>query len=191
MAIVCLICDSAIAQQVRTNQGGTPATGTPPLSTAAGGGEPVGVGASNLTTGPAGFVGANMNQEFIGAGREAVTNTANNRQFRAIQDTSMRQNTRQQQSGTPRQMPVSLKVGFELPSLNSVRGSLDAANNPSLDQYVSSRPELNGLQVRVSPEGIATLTGTIRDSQSSRVAANLVRFQPGIRSIDNQLQVTE
>jgi osmotically-inducible protein OsmY len=43
----------------------------------------------------------------------------------------------------------------------------------------------------MSPEGIVELNGSAPSAESSRLAANLMRFQPGVRKVDNRLTVAK
>jgi osmotically-inducible protein OsmY len=41
----------------------------------------------------------------------------------------------------------------------------------------------------LSGNGVAVLQGTVPSAEASRLAANLLRLQPGVRSVDNQATV--
>jgi hypothetical protein len=195
----------ASAQQVRT--GGT-TTGAGGQAMNAGlGGTTEGLG--GLTTGglategaaDGGFAGANAAQGFVGGGatdggfvggsREAAAGFGNaNRQFRGITDTGIFAGSTQQQTGTPRRIPVSFRVSFQTPTISQLQAGASApANQISVQRFSVIRPELSGITANVSPQGVVTLTGAVADASSSRLAANLLRLQPGVRAINNQVQV--
>ncbi len=135
------------------------------------------------------FVGANATQGFIGGATQGQTQQRNNRQFQAIQNTNQ-QNT-QQPTGTPREIRSTLRVGFvfsSAPQLN-VAGRLANANVPSMDRFIPQRPELAGIDVMLNSSGTAVLTGFAPDVESRRLAANLMRLQPGVRKVENQILV--
>lgn len=135
------------------------------------------------------FVGANATQGFIGGATQGQTQQRSNRQFQAIQNTNQ-QNT-QQPIGTPREIRSTLRVGFvfsSAPQLN-VAGRLANANVPSMDRFIPERPELAGIDVTLNSSGIAVLTGSAPDVESRRLAANLMRLQPGVRKVENQILV--
>lgn len=135
------------------------------------------------------FVGANATQGFIGGATQGQTQQRSNRQFQAIQNTNQ-QNT-QQPIGTPREIRSTLRVGFvfsSAPQLN-VAGRLANANVPSMDRFIPERPELAGIDVTLNSSGIALLTGSAPDVESRRLAANLMRLQPGVRKVENQILV--
>ena len=51
------------------------------------------------------------------------------------------------------------------------------------------RPEFRQVGVTVETNGVATLTGIVPDAETRRLAANLVRMRPGVRTVDNQIAV--
>jgi len=181
----------------RTTSGATASTRNTASASSGGSGNTAGTD-STSTDGSTGsraarsFVGANQSQEFVGGARESTAAAAAGRQFRGINDVNPTVNQNTRQSGTPRQRPVALRVGFSFPPLvNSAAGTLDAANTASMTQFASLYPELQGVSVAVSPEGTATLSGVVGSPESSRLAANLIRHQPGIRRVENGIDVQE
>jgi len=41
----------------------------------------------------------------------------------------------------------------------------------------------------MTSQGVAVLTGSTLSTESKRLAANLIRLQPGVRKVDNQVAV--
>jgi len=134
------------------------------------------------------FIGSNATQGFIGGSSQAALQQGSNRQFQAIQNNQMQQNT-SQQTGTPREIRTTLRVAFPFPtaSQSQLTGQLASANVASLQRFVSSRSELAAIEVAIRPGGVAVLTGSVDSAGTSRLAANLIRLQPGIRKVDNQI----
>ncbi len=60
------------------------------------------------------------------------------------------------------------------------------ANSPSLERYVTRYPELSGIVVSLQENGVVVLSGETNSVESARLAANLVRLQPGVRRVENQ-----
>lgn len=155
---------------------------------------------SGLTTGPTStagtpaqtFIGANATQAFVGGAREATNQQSMNRQFQAFQAAQTQANTQSQQTGTPREVRTVLRIGFNFPTASSAlqSGTLASANALSLSRFSQNRPELAGVNVRLTGDGTAVLTGSLPTTDSSRLAANLMRIQPGVRKVDNQIAVT-
>lgn len=157
---------------------------------------------SGLDTGGAdegGFAGANAattfvggsatDGGFVGGARESTIGATANRQFRGITDTGV-VGSQQQQTGTRREIRVAFRVSFAAPAVSELPAdTLAPANDVSLQRFAMQRPALSGVQVRLSPTGTATLTGVAPDASARRLAANLVRLQPGVRSVTNELVV--
>lgn len=138
-----------------------------------------------------GFVGGSSAETFVGGSRQATQTQGQNRQFQAFQPTQTTQNSQSQQTGTPRQVRTSLRLAFTFPAATAAQqsGSLDSANSVSLSRFAATRPELSGINVNVTNTGEAVLTGSVASTEASRLAANLVRLQPGVRKVNNQLGV--
>jgi hypothetical protein len=148
----------------------------------AGGGE----GGSNAA---ASFIGQNAAAGFVGGALESSIASNINRQFRALQSLATPTGGTQQQTGTPRQVPVSFRVGFTYPAV-SESVSLSGPKGISISQFATRRPELQSVQVALSEAGVATLSGTVPDSANRRLAENLMRIEPGVRSVVNQIEVS-
>lgn len=149
-------------------------------------------GTGNGGTQTESFIGGNQVDGFIGGGRQSAMNGGNNRQFRSITDQTAGQNRNAQQStGTPRQIRTALRVGFGFPALQANDGSMAAENTASMAPFLELRPELRSVIVNVDSAGMATLTGTAATADDRRLAGNLIRFQPGIRRIDNQIRIAQ
>ena len=137
------------------------------------------------------FIGANATQGFVGGARQATNQQGSDRQFQAIQNDQSQQIT-SQQTGTPREIRSTLRVGFAFPtaSQSQMTGRLADANVASLTRFTPSRPELAGIDVEMSSGGVAILTGSATTLETSRLAANLIRLQPGVRKVKNQIVVS-
>ncbi len=137
------------------------------------------------------FIGANATQGFVGGARQATNQQGSDRQFQAIQNDQSQQIT-SQQTGTPREIRSTLRVGFAFPtaSQSQMIGRLADANVASLTRFTPSRPELAGIDVEMSSGGVAILTGSATTLETSRLAANLIRLQPGVRKVKNQIVVS-
>ncbi len=136
----------------------------------------------------AGFVGAANTDAFVGGARTSTVNTNTNRQFRAIDTTSVPSGGTQQQSANPRRVPVKFRVGFARPAPQQAV-ALAADGDISLTRYAAFRPELSSVNVSFSTDGVAQLSGTTQDASARRLAANLLRLQPGVRRVDNRILV--
>jgi hypothetical protein len=147
-----------------------------------------GFAAGGSTDATNGFVGGNQSQNFVGVGQQGDP-TNSNRQFQAFQGTQNNSVPGSQSSGTPRQIKTALRVNFSFPATGQVRsqGKMVGANSPSLERYVSRYPELSGIVVTLQQDGVAVLSGETNSIESARLAANLVRLQPGVRRVEDQI----
>ena len=84
-----------------------------------------------------------------------------------------------------------MKISFVAPSGTFAQqtGALAASNSVQLAQFSTNRPELSGVNVELTADGVAVLTGISPNTEASRLAANLVRLQPGVRKVNNQIEV--
>jgi len=166
--------------------GGTSGMGGAGGTTAAGGAAAVCTLGSNATET---FIGSNATQGFIGGATGNTTQQRTNRQFQALQNDNQQQT--QQATGTPRAIKTTLRVGFAFPSAPQLTslGRMANANVPTMNRFIPQRPELAGISVDVNPGGVAVLTGSASSEETSRLAANLMRIQPGVRKVDNQVVV--
>lgn len=146
-----------------------------------------GFSAGGSTSAANGFVGGNQSGDFVGAGQQG-DQIDSNRQFQAFQDTQNNSMQGSQSSKTPRQIKTALRVNFSFPAVDQARsqGKMSKANAPSLDRYMTRHPELSGIVVSLQENGVAVLSGETSSAESVRLAANLVRLQPGVRRVENQ-----
>lgn len=84
-----------------------------------------------------------------------------------------------------------MKISFAAPSGTFAQqaGVLANSNSFQLTQFTAKRPELSGINVELTADGVAVLTGSSSSTETSRLAANLVRLQPGVRKVNNQIAV--
>lgn len=136
------------------------------------------------------FIGSTATTGFVGGTSQAGNQQGTNRQFQAIQNNQSQQSTTQQ-SGTAREVRTTLRVGFTFPtaSQSQVSGRLADANIASLNRFSPIRPELADIEVSLNSNGFVVLTGSAPSVETRRLAANLMRLQPGIRKVDNQIVV--
>lgn len=149
------------------------------------------INTENVQNAATGFVGSNASQSFVGGVRQSTNQAATGRQIGAFQNTQQTSSSQSSQSGTPRSIRTSLRIAFAAPSGTFAQqaGILAESNSVQLTQFTAARPELSAIDVNLTDEGIAILTGTSSSSETSRLAANLVRQQPGVRKINNQIVV--
>ena len=131
------------------------------------------------------FVGGNNSGGFVGGGLLEAFNS--NRLFRAITDSQIPMGTTAE-SGTQRRVPVSLKVAFSYPKSDGTTLLMPAAS--PITQISLYKPELREVRLNIDGNGVAVLSGNAPTPAASRLAANLIRLRPGVRKIDNRIQVS-
>ena len=193
-----LVSGTANAEQARTVSATTtsPSTSNSAAGAASSANPNAGVNefainTDNVQNAATGFVGSNSSQAFVGGARQATNQQATNRQFGAFQNTQNTSNTQSSQSGTPRSIRTTMRIAFAAPSGTFAQqtGDLAYSNSVQLTQFSTNRPELSGINVELTADGVAVLTGTSPSADTSRLAANLVRLQPGVRKVNNQIAV--
>lgn len=135
-----------------------------------------------------GFVGASETERFVGGSRESITNSAVNRFFREIAGGEVPTGGTQDSSVGPRRVPMRLRLGFKAPSPQAAT-ALAGVGGISLQKFLKARPGLSAVKVSMDDAGIATLAGTVSESAAKRLAANLIRLQPGVRQVVNRIEV--
>lgn len=194
--VVCVlcVCTATVQAQVQDSSG---ATGGSDESTGARSTtESIGRTTEGIETGldsDGGEAGSNVTDTFIGGGdggfvggAQERQNQAVNRFFRAITGEDVPTGGSRGSSGEPRRIPVRLKLGFLRPT---PRQTLAIGGRAGLDltRFVRMRPGLQAVGATMDDQGQVTLTGVTPDDASRRLAVNLLRLQPGVRSIRNEI----
>lgn len=141
-----------------------------------------------------GSVGARIGQNaFVGqgdttfAGTRDVSQLANrdfSPQFNAMNDPSTSQRRANSTSGNVKRARPQQRISFEYPKANLVRTQVE------LSQRFERLKTVSGADTSISDEGVAVLTGTVVNDEARKLAEALARLEPGVRSVDNQLQVS-
>lgn len=202
LAALCCFTSTVSAQVGQLNGGTTGGT----TGGATGGGGTTGgqagtttQGLQGLTTqGPAGTVGgttttpgfvggADTAASFVGGGQQTDRN--NSRQFRAVTQDGVPVGGTQTTTGTPRQIPVSLKIGFAVPAVSAAAQLMPRSGVP-FQQVAANKFELRQVNINVV-NGVAVLVGQVPTESSRRLAANLVRLRPGVKTIENRILIAK
>lgn len=211
------LCESTVMAQVGgTNQNQPNRTNTPTstvggtLGTGGGTGAGTTTSGINLNQGAAaqpniqnfgsGFVGQSQNQgRFIGSqfsGQQQIRggNTGGRNTFTAGRGqgrnrgggNTNRNRVTGRNTRTKRVRPRHrVAFSFNTPSMASAKASLDVRFSLLLDR----RPEFRGVKIVAGKAGELTLSGRVPDATARRMAVALVRMEPGVRKVTNQLSV--
>ena len=141
--------------------------------------------------------GRNQQQQFIGGNPR--TNQQNNRQQNNQLGNRSQQgrmnlddfnglNNQQGQSGTNQRRAVrpQQKVAFEIPQRTDteIRSTLQTRFDT-----LAQNPTLRGVSFAMDDDGVVTLRGSVESSSAKLLAANVVRLEPGVREVVNELTV--
>ena len=174
---------NAAAQESATAGGGTTeGIGGRTTEGLDGGGQGGGVAGGNTRET---FIGSNQTGNFVGGA--VATDTGANRLFRALAEASVPTGGNQQ-TGTPRSIPTSLRIAFSYPSPNSGSGLVPASGH-AINRVAIQRPEFRNVSVSVSNAGVAVLDGAVNNAAARRLAANLIRLRPGVRKVENRILI--
>lgn len=132
-----------------------------------------------------GLVGrGDTSTRFVGS-QAASTQTGQAQVPTNFQNLNRQRATQSQPTGNP--IRARLVIGFDaqlLTGSTTVRISDVAATARSLDRV---SPSVN---YQILPTGVALLTGNAGSERDRKLAEALVRLEPGVRRVDNQIQVT-
>lgn len=146
------------------------------------------------TRGGAGGTGATNTQQ----GRNGQTNRFNQNQvnqlFRQQQQRAGQQGGAGGGAGSTRFIRPSIRLGF-VPQVRAPRqlnAGLQrrfAGLSARISRIGETQAAFSGVTIQVADKGAVTLSGTVDSGSAKRLAANLLRMEPGVRSITNLLNV--
>jgi hypothetical protein len=89
--------------------------------------------------------------------------------------------------GSTKRVRPQLRVAFSFQSrsMTTIKTSLDTR----FSTLLASRPQFKGVTISVGKKGELTLAGEVPNSAAQRMAAAMVRMEPGVRKVTNQLTV--
>ncbi len=134
----------------------------------------------NAQAGQQGQLGTTGNR-FGAGGLGARGNNLNGQSLNARQGLGGAGATRQRVV-RPRQ-----RIAFDYPQRS--RSAIQQSVRTRISGLSRRAPEVAGVEVTVDGEGVATLRGTVESEDARRLAAAMLRLEPGIRSVENQLTV--
>lgn len=143
-----------------------------------------------------GMVGARNTQQFLGANQATQQNQQNqnrNRNNRGRQNQGMDPNdpngmNRQGQNDSRRSIRPQQKVSFDVPKISYEE--LNTTLNSRFDR-VTRQPALRGVTVDLDADGVVVLRGEVATPSQKQLAANMVRLEPGVKKVRNELTLIE
>lgn len=85
------------------------------------------------------------------------------------------------------QVRVRPRIAFDVPARPTI--AVAGRVESQLTALSTRQPELRGVAVGLDLDGVVTLRGNVPNESARRVAAALVRLEPGVRSVRNELTV--
>lgn len=151
-----------------------------------------------------GFIGGRNSQTFIGGNQR--TGQQNQQQQQQNQFGSRNNRGRQNQGFDPndpngmnrqgqgqdqdsrRSIRPQQKVAFEVPKVSNE--TLNTTLNTRFER-ITRQPALRSVTVDLDDEGVVVLRGEVATPAQKQLAANMVRLEPGVRKVRNELTVGE
>lgn len=158
-----------------------------------------GTSASVDTTFSGGFVGRSDNLgRFVGRQEAGTQRASGSTNFGAFQFGAFSNAFRSQfqpGAGTPgssdprTRIRVQQRLAFEVPA--RPQSSVTAGLRQRLSLIVARRPQLAGVQFELRPDGRVRLTGRAPDEHQKRLAELLVRMEPGVSGVINEITIAQ
>ena len=165
--------------------GGTSSLTGNPLNTGGPGATQLGDISNTINQG--GFVGRSDNTgRFVGNTRASQQSTQTSRTFRGMQGGGNRNQGGSASRSTSVFRPVH-RVAFTFsPRTNAkIRTSLQSR----MTRLSTRSPKFNGLTLAMNPKGEVVLRGTVQSESTRNLAAAMVKLEPGVRSVKNEINV--
>lgn len=194
---VFVAADSCLAQTGGGTASGSTASGATSGLSGGGSSNLSGQGVSGLivpqgtSTAAQTFVGGSQTEMFVGGTSAGGNQGRSNRQFQAFQNTQTQTQGNTGTTGTPRAIRTALRVSFNFPTPSQSSLGNVGANRVSLQRFLVFRPELAGITVQQQANGVVVMTGEVQDAETRRLATGLLRIQPGVRGVRDQLTLTQ
>ena len=170
-----------------SNRGGTGTTGRsgqggqggPAVNTEAG------TGGVNTSFG-SGFVGrSDSSGRFVGSQFSGQQRVQGGNQFRRTRGQQFQGNKTSARAVLRPRARIAFR--YTKPDVERVQSKLAAR----FAKLASDRVIFRGLVVTTDDKGTVTLRGTVEDPESARLVANVVRLEPGVRGVRNELKIAE
>ncbi|MBM3971830.1 MAG: BON domain-containing protein [Planctomycetes bacterium] len=145
-----------------------------------------------------GMVGARNTQQFLGANQAGLQNQQQNqnrsRNNRGRQNQGMDpndfngMNQQGQDQDSRRAIRPQQRVAFDVPKISYE--DLNTTLNSRFDR-VTRQPALRGVTVDLDADGVVVLRGEVATPSQKQLAANMVRLEPGVKKVRNELTLAE
>ena len=158
----------------------------------------------STSTATDGFVGLNNSQPRVGSGggmtgqqRSRTRTGGRTNTFQRNQGTNRNEQFNQNDNGgmggrgglgaTQTQPKIQHRIGFSAPTRPAT--TISSTLQGQFAAIGERHPLLSGVTVEVGEGGNVTLRGSVPSAEAQRLAAALVRLEPGVRSVDDETVV--
>ncbi len=143
------------------------------------------IGGRNPAQGQGGFIGANQR---TGQQQNNRQQQQNNRQNNFGQNDFNNQNGQGQNQDPKRAIRPQFKVAFD--EIQRPTAEIRSALQPRFDS-LSQTPSLRGVAYELDTDGVVVLRGTVDTPSQRRLAENVVKLEPGVKKVRNELTLNE
>lgn len=120
-----------------------------------------------------------------GLGRQGL-----NRQGLNGQNRNRNNQGQNQQQDDLQNSQVRIRPQVSFPYSERENAAVNTALSGQFDRIGKSNPEFAGIQFTMDSQNQVTLSGTVPREHAGRLAAALVRLEPGVRSVRNELTIS-
>lgn len=148
------------------------------------------LGAAGATIGTGAFIGRSDNSgRFVGNARAGTQNRNNMAsQFSQLQNlNSNNQNGNSNTTVPPQVIRPQIQLGFQAPTLAAP--VLETTLTTRLASLPALESRADGVHMSADETGAVTLTGKVASDDDRRLLEALIRLEPGVRGVRNDLQV--
>ncbi|MBA3312655.1 MAG: BON domain-containing protein [Planctomycetaceae bacterium] len=139
------------------------------------------------------FTGRAANAGFVGnaqVGQQQANMNAFNQMFQGLQRGGNADGRATGQPDAERfQIRPTLRVGFDYTPVTATASITNPKFVTRFSGITQRRPQLAGVNISSDDEGRVVLRGTVANEDSKSLAAALLRFEPGVREVVNELTV--
>ena len=124
------------------------------------------------------------NNAFVGRGNAGQNpGTSLTPQFGQFDNGGTQRNNGNTGNSTVKRARPQQRIAFTYPKANLARTRVE------INHRFKRLATVSGVDTTISDEGVATLTGTVLDDDSRKLAEALTRLEPGVRSVVNELRL--
>jgi hypothetical protein len=142
---------------------------------------------ANQYVGMNAMTGGNMQGGFNGGGQNFLGGNRGGSGFNQRNGQNFNQNGSQQQQLVP--IRAQQRIAFDYPKLATP--AMQAQMETRFNKLTIKYPAMRAVAFATDDAGVVTLRGEVKSASAARLAENLVRLEPGVKSVQNELTFPE